>query len=270
MRSGEGSLDVKSWKSSGDGRWIEFVGLPGAGKSTIARALRDKMWTLGYRCRDKAPFALLARDVTNRERGRVLRASADLLWASRLTLLSGGMRKDLLKAGWHPQLPARYWRLMRTWAALVRLSRQETTEGTSDITIFDQGILQCLPSIYPRTADQALRRELTRSWVERMRHVLPDLVVLVLVDERTAASRIKSRPLQRTAWELEGAHIEEGLHRVKLFAEDVLPLALTEAGTPLLRVDGRDPPGRSMRSILDTLAADGFGPCPSPPGRGIQ
>jgi thymidylate kinase len=234
--------------------WIEFVGLPGAGKSSIARVLAKRLEDSGYECLESPGFARVARGRLIQRTGRIIPSVIDVLCAVRFTYQSARMWRHILPHLRQRHIVPRYWRLMRIWAALVRIARQDDSGDGERMLILDQGILQCLRSVYPRRVGKDVEHRLTRYAIEAIQAVLPDLVVLVCVDEPTAAARMKARPFQPTSYDLESLHLESALAPHRRYAEEVLPAALEGTSTSLLRLSGHVEPEENVARIMTRLS----------------
>jgi hypothetical protein len=144
---------------------------------------------------------------------------------------------------------------MRTWLALERLNSAARARSGPALWIFDQGLLQCLFSIYPERLTFTEQRRLTQSALTAMRSVLPNVVVVVTVDEQTAARRLRSRPFQQTSYDLASPDLEVQLSRRRHYAEEALPQALSSTRVKVIQVSGYDPPQTNVHRILDALMA---------------
>jgi thymidylate kinase len=235
---------------------IEFVGLPGAGKSTIARHLVEKLERRGQTCVNSPTFATLARPHVPGWRGRIQRAAHDLLlsigptWTCRHLLLRIGTRPDPRKFRYH------YWRLMRVWRAIERVKTYSACSQQEALIVLDQGILQCLPSIFPECLEDDERSLLTLCAVRAMTQVLPDIVVLVSIDTITAARRVRTRPYQRTTYDLHRSDLEVQLEPGWRYAEYALAPALATTAVRLIEVNGFDPPEVNAQLVMDHLEDD--------------
>jgi thymidylate kinase len=235
---------------------IEFVGLPGAGKSTIARHLAEKLERRGHPCVNSPTFATLARPHVPGRRGRIQRAAHDLLlsvgptWACRHLLFRIGTRPDPREFRYH------YWRLMRVWRAIERVKKYSARAHQESPIVLDQGILQCLPSIFPRCLEDDEQSMLTRCAVRAMKQVLPDIVVLVSIDTITAARRMRSRPYQLTTYDLKRPDLGLLLEPRWRYAEYALAPSLATTAVRLIEVNGFDPPEANAQRVIDHLDND--------------
>jgi thymidylate kinase len=232
---------------------VEFVGLPGAGKSTIAALLSERLQLAGYACANSPTFANVGRAATPGRRGRLQRAAHDFVLALAPTWRCRSLLIRMVRRSEPRRWARRYWRLMRTWLAIGRLRNNARTAGDRTVWVLDQGLLQCLFSILPPASPPEDQYELTRGAIHEMRRVLPDLVVVVAVDEETAAQRLRSRPFQQTSYDLDHPDLPAQLTPRRSFSEEALPRALAHAGTRVLRVDGSVRPPENVAQILGAV-----------------
>ena len=234
--------------------WIEFVGIPGAGKSSVARSLTLELEQAGHICLQPGSFAHVSRSPIIQRGGRLLWAVIDLFWAVRLTCVNRRLWRYILPMVRTRPTLLRYWRLMRLWAGLRRIALEDQKRDEGRFLVLDQGLLQCLRSIFPDPISEASEIQLTRHAIAAMGDVLPDVVVLVVgVDESTAAARMRSRPFQRTSYDLDSRELAAALTPRKHYSEEVLPRVLMRTSLKVLTVDGRVAPEVNARHIVRRL-----------------
>jgi hypothetical protein len=221
---------------------VEFVGLPGAGKSTIAAALVNQMQGAGYQCLNSPTFATLGRAERTGQIGRVERACADLILAARPTWKCRHLLLQLLRTKIdRRRLRSRFWLLVRIWLAIERLQTRPGGVSAPCVSVFDQGILQCLPSIYPSQLSPREESDLTRSAILALGNLVPPTVVIVVIDAETAARRLSSRPFQRTLFDITQNDLATQLDSQRRFFYHTLPSQLEETGVQVYQVSGTEP-----------------------------
>lgn len=194
---------------------VEFAGLPGAGKTTLARHVARLLREQGYLAEEPL------RAFTGRFWGRgtphvlkYLRSHPGAAWRALRAIRRTRQQtlRDAMKVSHH-------WLFLH---ALMDECRHSDCVG-----VFDQGIVQALWSIALKAEDGALARFLSSV---RPRVCLPDMVILVEVRPDTAAQRLGARPYG-------GSRLERGPWNPALFARG---LAIWEELKPLISSLGRE------------------------------
>jgi hypothetical protein len=220
---------------------IEFLGLPGAGKSTLARRLLSRLATRGVACGDLKGIARLKGGRAEHyarltkfslKRGRVFRPAARLA------------------ASVAPWSPTCWWFAVELALWSYRLSMIH--KRVFDILVLDHGPLQsawCVLLKGPLRDEQALSDALTYLLARRQLRLA---FVYVDVSPEVAARRIESRgPMNRPFHQgrRETEHLLSS-HREQM--DRVLGIAERRTGAPVLRLDGSAPLYENDRR-LDTF-----------------
>lgn len=165
---------------------VEFLGLPGAGKSTMSRAVAAAL--RGRRIPVTEPTYRLDHMVGNGARQAVK------LWYS----LRRVIRRPRLSARWartvlgsHQRAFGSSWVEIMNLLYLLELVRSEAARP--GVHLFDQGLFQALWSL---AYDSAAPDVIPPLVVERVRRSLPRTVVVVVVEASvaTARARLLARP----------------------------------------------------------------------------
>lgn len=164
---------------------MEFVGLPGAGKSALSRAVADELRSAGLASAEPAAatagLALAARAL--RKTALAARAvAASPLGAARWgrALLATDQRN-----------PADYVRVALNWFYIAGLVRGGSSD--SGARLFDQGPAQALWSVVYGSGPGRLNRD-AAGLVLRTLLPVPTLIVVVRTSEATLAERLRERP----------------------------------------------------------------------------
>lgn len=169
------------------GRTIEFVGMPGSGKSTISHAVAGLLRDRGNEVLE--PTRIVDRLPSGRaRRTRKLKlAVAECVRCPGRTIESAGAILRTSQAS-----PAGHSLSILNWVYLAGLYRQAARQP--GISLFDQGILQAIWSV--AAGQRSLPEQASDSWADRAAAVLVPDAVAVFVD--AADPVLRSRLAGRT------------------------------------------------------------------------
>lgn len=227
---------------------VEFVGLPGAGKTTIAHQVIDELTARGYRC--------FGHSTLSSPEGREKRSggvSSKLSTLGRLVsscLAHRRIAADALDYTVRVN-PLGILGLQRLLKFLIRLDFvRELMEGDYDVLVLDQGPIQNLWSIATTGRAPASSDQLARVLRDVLDEVRPH-VVLVDVEPDLAFERVAVRSTMRSRFDrMPPSEAEALLARHGALFGRLVELAEGFAATGFLRVDGRHAVEKSASLIV--------------------
>jgi len=182
---------------------VEFLGLPGVGKSELSRRVADR-FTKGAGTVDQ-PSYVLAHDMGKAERRlwksvHVLREflSHPVASIAAIRAISATRQRSRRTR----------WKLIFNWLLVVDLARQARRHP--GLHLLDQGVLQAMWSV---ALDDDSDAALALLRVKATRLALPDIVVLVEADLATVQQRLGSRPHGDSRLDREPGRMPELLSR---------------------------------------------------------
>lgn len=240
---------------------VEFAGLPGAGKTSIANALATRLSTLGYRC--LAPS--LARSTVVRRQGarRLLGRIGTVGHFGSYCLRHVRVVDGAVRYAWRVD-PTNTASMRRAVKLLVRLSLLERLGlDEYEFTVFDQGVIQNIWSMAVTGAPPPIG--FAKRLMERVPAPGPRLIVLVDIDVDTAVQRIGTRSSLSSRFDDMGSAAAAGVlgGRRTLF-ERIVDCACELDKTASLTVSGKDPIEDNASTILTCIERrrwDGEGRC---------
>lgn len=231
---------------------VEFVGLPGAGKSTLASRLLQELRALGYDC--------AGRELLRAKQGGPLAARSARLhfWLRHSGLLRSTSLALLAVGGTGPEALRHAARLGRWASGFKRL-----TDGGHDIVLLDQGVVQ-------QAWSAILRAESGRSRLVQLLDLIlrdaPPLLAFVYCDVPldVALQRITARPEGTSTFDhmdrMEARRLlaSHGRDLRELFAHSVDTLQ-----APHLTIDTSRDLAASCRSVIDFVKPLATGATPA-------
>lgn len=201
---------------------VEFVGVPGAGKSTIARAFRPMLPNAEGLQLPPAPF----------------RGSPTLLARAGAFLLS-----------LRPLQPNDLHRMVR-----IIQAHRVYAQGLATPLLLEQGLMQRL---WATVADRSRYSEAALDrLIAAMAGAAPDLIVRVRTPHDVAAARIHARPHGNSRYErLDLAEITARLGPADALYDKLVGLFRRHAGVAIVEVSGLDPADANAARVAAGLAA---------------
>jgi thymidylate kinase len=211
------------------GTLVEFCGLPGAGKTSLAAATLAALAEAGVPCRvvDQGVSA-----ATSRPARVARRAASVLVEACAHPVRTAGVATRVVKA--RPGTVRDTVAVLAQWLALQRLL--DRSHGGDGVRLLEEGEVQTLWTLGLR----ARRHVAVPRWERRPAAVRPDLLVVVQAPVEVALERLDERASKHSRTQrLPAARRRAELTR----GEDLLERILAEARAPVVRLcnDGTAP-----------------------------
>ncbi len=171
------------------GLCVEFLGLPGAGKSTMSRVLADLLHERGIAVTDPAPRAASVDPPLTRWATKLWYAARALVrhpghTAFWIRLIVRSRQRRLADA----------WTILVNWLYLLdRVGRHHTAPG---VYVMDQGLFQALWSLAYGAGASVIP---TAAVLKELQAALPSRCVVVLVDVGSSAALARLRQ-RRLGW----------------------------------------------------------------------
>ncbi|HEY5903524.1 MAG TPA: hypothetical protein VIU39_13295 [Anaerolineales bacterium] len=227
---------------------IEFMGLPGAGKTTLAQFVLEELTAAGYRC-----FALNRLDepepIEKRKGGltsKLRTAGGVLVSTLRYRLIAG--------SAWAYTRQIRPFNLnsfRRYFVLLTRLDLlRRLMRGPYDILLLDQGLLQSIWSL-SATGEPPRDDCQLETLLQAIHAELSPLIVGVHVGADLAVERVTTRPTRRSRFDtIPASQASSLLRRQKDVISRILSLSAGLQEASCLDVNGSRPPDQNVRLIV--------------------
>lgn len=236
-------------------RVVEFIGLPGAGKTTIARLVIEELTTAGNRC--FGLNTLSNPETIEKKKGGLTDKLKTLYSVASSFVFYNRIARDALSYVLHTK-PISLASLHRFIAFLVRLNFiRKMMSSNYDLIILDQGLIQYIWSMRAfgdsSTNDKYLKR-LLRDILDE----ISPLVILVDVEVGLAAQRVNNRSTMRSRFD---SMVTDQAGTLLAEHQDVLTeiVKLIEKfkGTIFMNVSGAQPVKKNISLIVPFIERAG-------------
>jgi thymidylate kinase len=223
---------------------VEFAGLPGAGKTTVARQVLPELRTRGYRCGDRD---LIRGRTCGQE--RVPYGGLGQFYLSQHAALRSALRLGLSAA---PYNGARVREVLKLLLWSYRLS--VVRETRHDVVVLDQGVVQqgWTTMVRGECWDEKAVRDAVSTMLLSAR--VPVVLVYVNVGVHVAVDRMQSRPTMRSSYDRMSR--EDAIRRLDLHQRRLTTIfqhAAADTGAPHLTVDGSRPAAESCDKVVELV-----------------
>ncbi len=244
---------------------IEFVGLAGAGKTTVAKEVIAQLNAANYRCvvggamghrvvSGTSKTAHAGRDW--QPRGKLDRWASYLLLHLRDWRLASGAYWYAIREGGGERNKLRLVRSLLHAAERIRNASRTVRAGYGDLILFDQGFLHFLRQIIA-TGNPPAEDKLRRLLIVVRDVILPTRLVLVVfkVDVETAVARIQQRPGMQGRYDrLSPERARAELAEQDAYTEQLIALLRELRGVEgLLRVEATKTPHENAALITEYI-----------------
>lgn len=164
---------------------IEFIGLPGAGKSSLASEVIRELKESGYQCYNHEQVFKNS-SISNKWLHALCYYLKNIQLATLLFLYT--LRSSPFN--WR-NLKYNCSRLQHLLKMIVMLEKTLQKTKNSSVMVFDQGIVQCVWSI--TSLSGTANEKILKKCAALKKHIFPGIIVYVQIDPDTAAQRITAR-----------------------------------------------------------------------------
>lgn len=236
---------------------IEFIGLPGAGKTTIVQHMFAELTTAGYQC-----FSLSSFDnpePVEKNKGGILSKSKTLVHFLSACLTNPGIARHAFIYAWQVK-PRNFENLRRLVVLMARLNYFQTIlRKNYDLILLDQGILQYIWSIAVNGKPPEDSRHL-QSLLKGVLNTVPSFVVHIDVDVDLAVERIQQRPTARSRFDrMSPMQVSELLTEYNRIFARIINAADYFQDTGFLYINGSQPIHSSVDRIIPFIETQWHG-----------
>lgn len=227
---------------------IEFIGLPGAGKTTIAQMVIEELTVAGYQCFSLS--TLSSPESIEKRRGGLISKMRTLYQFTLSCVKYRHLARNAFLYTLHVN-PFSLVSLRRFFNLLVKLSFIETLmKSNYDLLILDQGLLQNIWSI-ATTGEQPDNDKYLERLLKNILDEISPFVILVDVESEIAHERIARRPTMRSRFDqMSPSKAEAMLAKHRSVFEQLVDLADKFRETGFINVSGSQPISQNVSLIV--------------------
>lgn len=218
---------------------IEFIGLPGAGKTTIAQIAIEELTAAGYRCFSLSTYS--DPESVDKKSGGFFRKLKTLYHFALSCAVYRQFAVNALLYTIHVK-PFSLVNLRRFLILLVRLKFMRTLmNGNYDLIVLDQGLIQYIWSIAV-TNEQPNNDKYLERVLKSILDEISLFVIIVDVEAELAIERITRRPTMRSRFDrMSSSEAEAMLSRHKDVFAQIVDSADKFRKTGYLNINGSQP-----------------------------
>lgn len=230
---------------------VEFTGLPGAGKTTITRAVLSELATTGYNCFDLS--ALGTPEAIEKKEGRLFSKLKTFYYFASSCVNHKRIALNVLLYALQVT-PLSIVSLQRVVTLLLRLDLIKTMMSDSyDLIVLDQGLIQNIWSITATGNPPANNKYLVRLLKSILDETSP-AIILVDVDVELAMERINHRLTMRSRFDkMLPDKAADLLAEHKNVFNQVVNCAAQLKGTCYLNVNGSRPIEKNVTLVVQFI-----------------
>jgi len=230
---------------------IEFIGLPGAGKTTIAHLAIENLSKAGYKCFGLS--TLENPENLEKKKGGIFSKLKTLYRFVYVCVLHRRFAFNAFLFSMHVK-PFSFVNLRRFLILLARLKFLRTLmKDHYDFIILDQGLIQYIWSI-AITAKQSLNKGFLNQVLKSILDELSLFVIMVDIETELAVKRIVNRPTMRSRFDrMPSTMAESMLSTHKEIFSQIIQSTDTFKDTGFLSVNGSQPIKKNVGLIVPFL-----------------